>query len=54
LARLNINTFEGDNFTIWFNNEITGKKYFDVSEWGDAYASSYQQQGISKDEIIGA
>jgi hypothetical protein len=54
MAHLSINSFEGDDFTIWFNDEITGKKYFDVSEWADAYASSYQQQGISKDEIIGA
>jgi hypothetical protein len=54
MAPLSINSFEGDDFTIWFNDEITGKKYFDVSEWADAYTSIYQQQGISKDEIIGA
>ena len=54
MARLTINSFQGDSFNIWFNDEITGKKYFDASDWANAYSNSYQQQGISKDEVIDA
>lgn len=54
MARLTINSYQGENFSPWFNDEITGKKYFDVSDWSKAYSSVFKQQGFSDDQITNA
>ena len=54
MARLTINSYQGDSFNPWFNDEITGKTYFDVSEWADSALSVYSPQGFSRDQLVNA
>ena len=54
MARLTINSYQGDAFAVSFNDEITGKTYFDVSEWADSALSVYSPQGFTRDQLVNA
>ncbi len=54
MARLVINSYDGDNFLTWFNDEITGKRVFDVSEWVKAYSKDYKPMGLTEDQMSSA